>query len=284
MTVNTFAVVTVGPLAFSAGVIALVAGVIVAFAIHGWFRRRGHASAEPGLWLALLLALVVARVAFVVRCWPEYIAQPSSTLNLRDGGFPALPALLALAATTALIVWMRPAWRESLTWSVCGGVLVWGFISLTAQRLGTTTRLPLPAITLRDMAGDPVALQSMRGKPTVINLWATRCGPCRREMPVLERAQRRMPGVRFVFADQGESAGAVRTFLGAQKLQLDNVLIDANMQLWQYYRVRGYPSTLFLDAQGHLREVHMGELSAATLAESLRHVTAASSSDPGESP
>ncbi|MEO7050549.1 MAG: TlpA disulfide reductase family protein [Rhodanobacter sp.] len=281
---NALAVVTVGPLALSAGVIALLAGVIVAFAIDGWFRRHRRVSAESALWLSLLLALVVARVVFVLRWWPEYVVQPSSMLNLRDAGFSALSGLLALVVSTVLIAWRRPSWRKSLTWSVCGGVLVWGFITLTVQRLENATRLPLPEITLRDLAGHPVALRELRGQPTVINLWATWCAPCRREMPVLETAQRRMPGVRFVFANQGESANATSAFLDAQKLQLEHVVLDANMQLSQYYNMRGYPSTLFLDAQGHVRDAHMGELSAATLAASLAHVTVSSPADSGESP
>lgn len=284
MMANAAATVTLGPMAFSAGVIALLGGVVVAFAINGWLRQRGRTSVESALWLSLLVALVAARIVFVFRWWPEYIAQPWSILNVRDGGLPALPTLLALAVTTALIAWRRPPWRETLAWSVGGGVLVWGFISLTVQQLEATTRMPLPNMVLRDMDGHSTDLQELRGKPTVINLWATWCAPCRREMPVLERAQQRLPGVRFVFANQGESAGAVHAFLSAQKLQLDNVVIDDGMQLSQYYSMRGYPSTLFLDAQGHLRDVHMGELSAATLAESLGHVTDAGRSHFGESP
>ena len=283
MMANT-SVVTLGPLAFSASVVALLAGVIVAFAIDGWLRRRGHVSVESALWLSLLLALVVARAAFVQLWWPEYIAHPWSILNLRDGGLLAWPGLLAFAVATVLIAWRRPLFRETLAWSVCGGVLVWGFISLTGQQLEATTRVPLPDMVLHDLDGHPSALHDLRGKPTVINLWATWCAPCRREMPVLALAQRQMPGVRFLFANQGESESVVREFLSAQKIQLDNVVTDGGMQLSQYYNVRGYPSTLFLDAQGHLRDVHMGELSAATLAESLGRVTATSPSDSGESP
>lgn len=278
------AVVTLGPLAFSAGVIALLAGVIVAFAIDGWLRRRGRASVESALWPSLLLALLVARAAFVLRWWPEYAAHPWSMLNVRDGGLLAWPGLLALAVATALVAWRRPPWRQSLAWSVVGGVLAWGFVSLTVQRLEATTRMPLPGITLLDMDGQSIALGELRGKPVVVNLWATWCAPCRREMPTLERAQRQMPDVRFVFANQGESASAVREFLEAQNLQLDNVLIDGGMQLSQYYNVRGYPSTLFLDAQGQLHDIHMGELSAATLAESLGHATVPGPTASGESP
>jgi thiol-disulfide isomerase/thioredoxin len=284
MMANASAVVTLGPLALPAGVLALLAGVVVALAINGWLRRRGRVSVESALWLSLLLALVVARMVFVFRWWPEYIAQPWSMLNVRDGGLPALPTLLALAVTTALIAWRRPPWRETLAWSIGGGVLVWGFISLTVQKLESTTRMPLPNMVLRDIDGHSADLRELRGKPAAINLWATWCAPCRREMPVLERAQQKLPGVRFVFANQGESAGAVRAFLIAQKLQLDNVMIDDGMQLSQYYSMRGYPSTLFLDAQGHLRDVHMGELSAATLTESLGHVADIGPSHSGESP
>jgi thiol-disulfide isomerase/thioredoxin len=108
----------------------------------------------------------------------------------------------------------------------------------------------------------------------VINLWATWCVPCRREMPVLVEAQRTMPQVRFVFADQGESAGAVKQFLQAQPLTLQHVLIDENLQLSNYYNVRGYPTTLFIDARGRLRDTHIGELSRATLAERLQRIEA----------
>jgi thiol-disulfide isomerase/thioredoxin len=255
------AVVTLGPLAFSAGVVALLGGIVVALAINGWWRRRGRVSVESALWLSLLVSLVIARMVFVLRWWPEYVAQPWSMLNVRDGGFPALPTLLALAVMTALIAWRRPPWRGALAWSAGGGILVWGFISLTVQKLEATTQMPLPNIVLHDVDGHSVDLQQLDGKPTVLNLWATWCEKCRREMQTLARA-----------------------FLGAQKLHLDHVVIDSGMQLSQYYNIRGYPSTLFLDAQGHLRDVHMGELSPATLAESLGRVTDAGPSHSGESP
>jgi hypothetical protein len=58
-----------------------------------------------------------------------------------------------------------------------------------------------------------------------------------------------------------------------QQLTLQHVLIDANLDLSNHYNVRGYPSTLFLDADGRLRELHMGELSRATLAERLQRIT-----------
>jgi len=279
---QALSVVTLGPLAFSASVIALLAGAITAFLVGGWFQRRGRVSVEPTLWWLLALTLLVARAGFVLRWWPDYLAHPLDLVNVRDGGFLLLPAVLALAVATGLAAWRRGPLRAPLAWSVGAGVLVWGFASVVALRLETSTEAPLPTLVLRDLDGHLVNLHDLRGRPLVINLWATWCGPCRRELPVLAQAQQRMSGVRFVFANQGESAVVVRTFLDARKLRLDHVLLDDSMQLSQHYNARAYPTTLFLDAQGHLRDTHMGELSAATLAESLSHVIATGPPESGD--
>lgn len=276
--------VTLGPLAFSGAMLAVVAGTVTAFCIGSGLHRRGRASPEHALWLLLLLAVLAARAAYVVRWWPEYAAHPASIINLRDGGLSPWSGLVVLALGAMAIGWRRRPLRAPLVWSLLGGVMAWGFASLVVQRLAVSTNIPLPALVLHDLDGQPVPLRALSGRPTVINLWATWCGPCRREMPVLEAAQQRMPGVRFVFANQGESALQVRRFLGAEKLRLDHVLIDDGMQLSVRYNVRAYPATLFLDAQGHLRDSHMGELSAATLAESVGRLDRAAIPVSGASP
>lgn len=281
---QALAVVTLGPLAFPVDVVALLAGVIAAFLVGGWMQRRGRVSVEYALWLLLALTLLGARVGFVLRWWPDYVAHPLDMVNVRDGGFGLLPGLLVLAMAAGLLAWRRMPLRVPLAWSVGAGVLVWGFVSLVALRLEVATTVPLPALVLHDLDGREVKLQDLLGRPLVINLWATWCGPCRRELPALAQAQQRMPGVRFVFANQGESAGVVRTFVDTEQLRLDHVLLDDGMQLSQYYNARAYPTTLFLDAQGHLRDTHMGELSAATLAESLSHVIARGPPESGDTP
>ena len=113
-------------------------------------------------------------------------------------------------------------------------------------------------------------MQSLRGKPLLVNFWATWCGPCRSELPMLVEAQRRMPQLRFVFADQGEDAATVADYLRRERLAPQLVLIDGKLDLSARYGVHGYPTTLFLDANGILRDQHMGELSRATLADRLR--------------
>ena len=86
-----------------------------------------------------------------------------------------------------------------------------------------------------------VQLADYQGGPLVINLWATWCPPCRREMPVLENAQRMRPDVTFLFVNQAESMQSVSTYLATQGLNLDNVLFDASGRVarpWVPWRCR----------------------------------------------
>jgi thiol-disulfide isomerase/thioredoxin len=73
-------------------------------------------------------------------------------------------------------------------------------------------QMPLPALQVADLQGDRIDLQQFRGKPLVLNLWATWCGPCRREMPVLATAQQAHDDVQFVFLNQGETLDEVQGF------------------------------------------------------------------------
>lgn len=90
---------------------------------------------------------------------------------------------------------------------------------------------------------------------------------------MLAKAQGGMPQVRFVFADQGESIAAVRRYLERERLELGLVLLDPHMDVSTWYGARGYPTTLFIDAEGRLRDTQIGELSAATLAARLARIT-----------
>ncbi|WP_426690628.1 TlpA family protein disulfide reductase [Rhodanobacter ginsengiterrae] len=262
----------IGPLALSSGLLALLFGVIAATATAGFLHRRGYADAGNPLFLVLGLGLLAARAAYVVGWWAQYAEQPATILNIRDRGFDPLAGTLGVVVATLLIAWRRPALRRPLSAGVAVGLAASAFAGLLAWRLTSQAHPALPPLALADLAGHEVAIEGFRGQPTVINLWASWCGPCRREMPVLAEAQRSMPQWRFVFADQGESAAVVTHFMRVQQLTLDNVLIDGNLQLSNHYNVRGYPTTLFLDAAGRLRDIHMGELSRATLAERLQRI------------
>ena len=150
---------------------------------------------------------------------------------------------------------------------------------LTRTRLVGERAVRLPPLAVQSLEGPTVSLASFQGKPTVVNLWATWCPPCRREMPVLEQAQVQRPDVNFVFLNQGESPDRVRSFLAAQNLPLRNVLLDVHGRAGIELGHRALPTTLFYDARGRLVDTRVGELSQASLGQRLSMLSSSTGSN-----
>ena len=152
------------------------------------------------------------------------------------------------------------------------GVLLWSAGSLA---LSATAPRDLPDLVLTDLAtGQAVRLREAAARaPVVVNLWATWCGPCRREMPVLAAAQARHPGVVFLLVNQGESPEAVRRYLAAERLSLRTVLLDPGSQLGPALGSSGLPTTVFFDRHGRRTDAHLGALNAAALAAKVAPLT-----------
>ena len=112
------------------------------------------------------------------------------------------------------------------------------------------------------------------GRPLVVNLWATWCGPCRHEMPLLAEAQRRRPEIAFAFANQGEDAATAQRYLADSGLALDHVLLDPGKAIGAAAGSRALPVTLFFAADGRLVDTHVGALTAGSLDAALRRLTA----------
>ena len=229
--------------------------------------KRGGENPESVLFSLFLLGMLTARVSFVLMYWSYYRNDPLQIVDLRDGGFLAWPGVIALILGALLYGWRRPALRKPLSAGVITGLLFWGMTSLSLSLYDKGSRLP--DITLRNANGEVVQLGDYQGGPLVINLWATWCPPCRREMPVLERAQRQRPDVTFLFVNQAESMQSVSTYLATQGLTLDNVLFDASGRLGQAVGSMALPTTLFYQADGRLINSHLGELSQASLARAM---------------
>lgn len=257
--------VSIGPWVLAVGVVALALGFLAANLVAGFLKRRGFPDAGNPLWYILLLSLVVARLAWVVQWWAAYSQSPWNILDIRDGGFSWPVGVLTLVVATAVQVWRRPAQRRVLPASVGSGLLVWALVGLVAWQLQEAAHPPLPDLALRGLDGTTTTLAEYRGKPMVINLWATWCGPCRREMPMLVEASHAMSDVDFLFIDQGESAAAVREWLNAEGLAPEHVLIDGGSELSHHYNAPGYPTTLFVDSSGRLRDSRVGPLTGASL-------------------
>lgn len=268
--------VSLGPWVFPVGIIAIALGWLAASAAAAFLRKRGLADAAPSLWWLVLVALLVARIAYVARWWSAYRDSPWwSVLDIRDRGFDPLSGVLALLATIALVTWRRPLLRRALPIAAACGGAVAALTVFAAFQLQAGSHPPLSKATLHTLAGTPTTLTALAGEPMVINLWATWCGPCRSEMPMLVDASHATPGVRFVFVDQGEPAATVQAFLHRENLAPQHVLLDAGNVLSRDYRALGYPTTLFVGADGRLEDLQVGPLSRATLAEHLQRIVPA---------
>lgn len=115
-------------------------------------------------------------------------------------------------------------------------------------------------------------MQQFKGQPTVVNLWASWCPPCHREMPVLQQAQQQHPNIHFVMLNQGEDIDTVRTYLSKNQFNFQHVLLDSRGEMPQAINSFGLPTTLFFNAQGQLVERHQGELSQAMLQQYLKKI------------
>ena len=103
----------------------------------------------------------------------------------------------------------------------------------------------------------------------VVNMWATWCPPCQREMPALSRAQVLHPNVSFVFVNQGESLESVRRYLRLVPFHLDHVLVDEGNLLGKAMDSTALPMTLIYGINGQLVYSHQGLISEAVLAMQL---------------
>jgi thiol-disulfide isomerase/thioredoxin len=228
-------------------------------------------AAGSVLLQAVLAGLAAARLAHLLLHADAYRAEPWSSLDLRDGGWHAATGCVAGLGWLAWQAWRRSPWRRALAAGAGAGLALWAAGSLTLAALAPPA---LPDLTLTDLrTGQPVPLRTAAGgRPVVVNLWATWCGPCRREMPVLAAAQARHPEVLFVFANQGESAATVQRYLDAEGLQLRHVLLDPRSALGPALGSRGLPTTVVFDRDGRRSDAHMGALNGAALAAKLQPV------------
>lgn len=266
----------IGPLALPTGLVLLFLSLCVAYGVAWWLRRyRQLPDAGPLVSDLLIAGLLAARLAFVLRWYEQYFAAPWSILNIRDGGFLA-PA--GIAAALAIAAWRcrRPAMaamRRPLAISVAAGALAWGVLS-AGMGLAYDKPTALPAVALQAVDGTPVTLAALAGgRPMVVNLWASWCPPCRREMPVLAAAQQARADIVFVYANQREDAAAASAFLNSSGVTLRNVVLDSAAALGKAAGSSALPTTLFYDAQGRLIDTHLGELSDASLASKLQKIT-----------
>jgi len=126
---------------------------------------------------------------------------------------------------------------------------------------------PAPAFSLPPVGGGPaVSLESFRGRPLVINFWATWCVPCFEEQAALTAAARGLRDVVFLGVIYEDEEAKAQAFLKERASPYPS-LMDPEARTAIAYGVFGVPETFFIDAQGQIVEKYVGPLQRSTIAE-----------------
>ncbi len=119
---------------------------------------------------------------------------------------------------------------------------------------GTMAGKPAPGFVLRDLAGHSVSLSALRGKVVFLNVWATWCPVCRREMPALEKLYAEFshyPDFQMLAVSEDQNPAQVAPFIERAGYRFP-VLLDPTIQVGTAYQVVGLPSTFVIDRNGRI--------------------------------
>jgi thiol-disulfide isomerase/thioredoxin len=126
-------------------------------------------------------------------------------------------------------------------------------------------QLRLPCLT----PGPDVDLSALGGRPVLVNLWASWCGPCREEMPVLQAPYERYGGdVQFLGVDTKDATEPAAAFLAEVGVTYPQV-VDLEGDVLAHLRLPGLPVTVLLDAEGRVVDQHIGALNTASMEDLL---------------
>jgi peroxiredoxin len=131
--------------------------------------------------------------------------------------------------------------------------------TMTAAAATLQTGAPAPAFQLNSNAGKPLALADFRGQIVLLNFWASWCGPCRQEMPILEQLNRQYhgKGVTLLGVNVEPDSAAAVAWLKATPVTFP-ILFDTESKVSSLYEVAGMPNTVIIDRKGLVRYIHRG--------------------------
>jgi thiol-disulfide isomerase/thioredoxin len=130
---------------------------------------------------------------------------------------------------------------------------------IAAPALAVAPSGPAPKFQLGSMAGKTVSIDQYKGQVVMINFWASWCGPCRQEMPILEKLYGKYKPMGFTMVGinvEPDSQLAVN-WLKETPVTFP-ILFDTKSEVSKLYKVAGMPSTVIIDRQGNLRWLHRG--------------------------
>lgn len=133
-----------------------------------------------------------------------------------------------------------------------------------------------PDFTVLDADGNEVRLSDYRGKPVVLNFWATWCYYCKVEMPDFDKAYEKYPDVQFLMvnATDGvqETMDTAKEYIEGEGFRFD-VFFDTEFEAVSAYYVTGFPATFFIDKNGSLVTYSSGMLDFETLEKGIQMIT-----------
>lgn len=140
--------------------------------------------------------------------------------------------------------------------------LAFAAVSLVAGAVhagGDIVGKPAPDFTLKSFKGGNVRLAELRGEVVMLNFWATWCGPCRQEMPLLEKLSQQYKDLGFTLLgiNVEEDASGMEKFLKDVPVGF-TILRDGDNKVARLYGVDGMPSTVVIDRNGVVRYLHRG--------------------------
>ncbi len=138
--------------------------------------------------------------------------------------------------------------------------------TLSAMSVGPQTGQPAADFSLKAIDGSDVTLSSLRGKAVVIAFWATWCEYCREELPLIAGLYEevREDGLEVLAINMLEEPERVVAYVAELELPYP-VLMDRRGEVAAQYRVRGLPTTVFIDPEGAVQRVHLGTLEESVL-------------------
>lgn len=118
---------------------------------------------------------------------------------------------------------------------------------------------PAPAFSLTSLSGEQAALSQYKGQVVMVNFWATWCGPCQQEMPLLDQMYKKYKpaGFTLIGVNVDKEAPAVKELLARRPVSFP-VLLDPANQVSKAYHVDEMPSSVIIDRKGAIRYIHRG--------------------------
>ena len=256
--------IDLGPFVLSIERFAALLGVVVFLVLAEILARvTKHRTLSSWSNTTVLWGFIGARIGHVIAFWPSFAEEPWRIIAIWQGGFSVAGAAVGVAIVLAWALWQSLPFVPAAA-ALWAGVMVWQVILLD---VAPREPVALPAEPLTTIEGESLVLTSLvaSDKPIIINLWATWCPPCRRELPMLATVAEQRDDVVFLFASQGETAGHVGRYLADNDIRPEHMLIDTSGVLARNYSTVGLPVTLFIGTDGLLAHTHVGEISREVL-------------------